>query len=367
VTAHRELLREVSVRTAALLQDGQATIATRPEERLREAMTTAFAERPEVVEVRREWQPAMPWWPAVGTYKLGGFDLALRFTNDPTPVSVAELKWCSRLGVDAFDEVLWDCFKLAHARASLDGISSALLVYAAPAQAWNFDGRFRSLFTDSLTVTETLLTDHRTIWEWAIRTSSKSRPTRLPPAVQTGLIEAAAFVFNGSPWELRVIAITPNGEPWIELSNGSISEPDGPKVIDWPYPEPGPGMEPDDPADDFHWPTFDPPQVPNNTLRPEAVPGPSATWAEITWFADYFDGYAHAGGTDELSHLGNRVQSHYESHGTLPNGLPLDDLRACLFSEYRRHHFMGHTPDSTSTTYIRALIEEIREALRTAR
>jgi hypothetical protein len=297
MAGHLEVWRAVIARAAELLGSGFGGEVRRREERLRQVLVAALAERAEVTEVALEWRPHMLRWPSQGTRRLGGFDLAVRFESEESFSSAAELKWCQRTGLDAFDEVLWDTFKLAHAQATLDGVDTALLIYAAPLQAWQVDGRFRSLFDDSLAMTESLLRDHANVWRWLLESSSLSRPTRLPPAVQTGAVARSSFAVDGVAWEIRAASVIANGEPWLELVNGwpSAGASDA-QVIEWPYPEPGPGMVPDDPARDFRWPRPQPPQVPNAALRLADVPLPDAMWSEITWFAAGFDGYEEFGG-----------------------------------------------------------------------
>ena len=276
-----------------------------------------------------------------------------------------ELKWCGRTGLDALDEVLWDCFKFAHARATLDGVEEAFLIYAAPTSAWEIDGRFRNLFDATLVFTETVLSEHANVWRWLLRESSKSRPMQLPPALEMGQIAANAFMLDGVAWELRVASVAPNGEPWIELEDGSLPTPTGEEtyMFEWPYPEPGPGMVPDDPADDFQWPSHEPPQVPNEDLGSSDVPGPKAPWNEITWFAAQYDGYAHCGDTAALGRLANNLRLHWREQPDFPDSLSLGDMRACLFFEYRRHHHLGHAPDTASAIYIRALVDEVGRRL----
>jgi hypothetical protein len=130
-------------------------------------------------------------------------------------------------------------------------------------------------------------------------------------------------------------------------------------VFDLPYPAPGPDMVPDDPAKRFHWPG-DAHDVPNEELRPNNVPGPTASWTEITWFAAHFDGYHHYG-HERLADLANGTASEFSNSGAIPDRLDLSDLRACLFFEHRRHHHFGHAPDTHPTAYIRGLIEKIRQ------
>jgi hypothetical protein len=166
---------------------------------------------------------------------------------------------------------------------------------------------------------------------------------------------------DGTPWELRVATVAPNGEPWIELDSEAMPIADSGKqtVVDWPYPAPGPGMVADDLGEEFVWPARETRETPTDVLRPEQVPGPSATWSEITWFAAQFDGYSHYGNR-RLGDLANGSVAYWERQHLIDAGLSLDDLRGCLFFEYRRYHHFGHVPSSEQTPYLRALVEAIR-------
>src|SRR5262245_8437601 len=117
VAGHIELLRRVCARGPELFEVGLGAELKRPEQRLRAAIVAALAEESNVAEVTQEWRPGMRYWPSQCGRRLGGFDLAIRFRNESSYSTVVELKWCQRPGLDAFDEVLWDAFKLAHAQA----------------------------------------------------------------------------------------------------------------------------------------------------------------------------------------------------------------------------------------------------------
>ena len=98
-----------------------------------------LAARSELDEVRHspEWRPEMPQWPSSrGEEQLGGCDLALRFRSEETYSTVIEPKWSRHGLIDALDEVMWDAFKLAHATATLPGVSNGLLIYLACGRAW---------------------------------------------------------------------------------------------------------------------------------------------------------------------------------------------------------------------------------------
>jgi hypothetical protein len=115
-------------------------------------------------------------------------------------------------------------------------------------------------------------------------------------------------------------------------------------------------------------------------LKLQDVPTTSAPWEQIAEFAHAFDGYAHFG-NDWGEHV-SAVRERYFASGDLPHGL--DDLRACLFCEFRMDRFtwgddvMLSEPDaegvrhivdnpdfesSPTQQYRRAIIACIRELL----
>ncbi len=61
---------------------------------------------------------------------------------------------------------------------------------------------------------------------------------------------------------------------------------------------------------------------------------------DLIEFAHSFDGYRHFGGLDAAIERTDAVRSRWEECGTLPGDV--DDLRACLFCEYRRERFVEH-------------------------
>ena len=119
---------------------------------------------------------------------------------------------------------------------------------------------------------------------------------------------------------------------------------------------------------------------PVGALRRDDVPAPDAEWERIAEFAHTFDGYAHFG-----EHWGERfnvVRERFLETGELP--AEVDDLRACLFLEFRADRFtwgddvtlsepdaegVRHVipnPDlesSPTQRYRRAIIEQLRRLL----
>lgn len=110
------------------------------------------------------------------------------------------------------------------------------------------------------------------------------------------------------------------------------------------------------------------------------VPRVDGPWQEINEFAHTFDGYAHFG--EAWGERFNAVRQDYVANGQLPAAI--DDLRACLFLEFRGdrftwgddvaisepdaegvRHIVGNPDFETSPTqqYRRAVIARIRELL----
>jgi hypothetical protein len=77
-------------------------------------------------------------------------------------------------------------------------------------------------------------------------------------------------------------------------------------------------------------------------------------------FAASMDGYEEWGSLENLAPLANTVSAYWSRTDEIAP-VDLRALRGCLFFEHRRHHHYGHIPDAETTTYIRALVERIRE------
>ncbi len=111
--------------------------------------------------------------------------------------------------------------------------------------------------------------------------------------------------------------------------------------------------------------------IPSNELKAEDVPS-----GGLAQFAYTFDGYQHLGSTDAALQRANEIQHHWVGTGALPEDV--DDLRACLFVEYRRERFVEfddvlrvtapdgtvlHEPDPSTVTPARAEQERYKRAL----
>lgn len=74
---------------------------------------------------------------------------------------------------------------------------------------------------------------------------------------------------------------------------------------------------------------------PQGALLLDAVPAVDAPWEHINEFAHTFDGYSHFG--DAWSERVRRASERFFDTGELPNSI--DDLRGCLFCEFRMDRF----------------------------
>jgi hypothetical protein len=282
----RRLIADALKETATRLAGGLGADVRGREARLVLAFAEALKASGQVAEARTtpQWRPEMPSWPAKPPKRLGGFDIAIRFAQDMDYSLVGELKWTHYGIANALDEAPGDAFKLAHAAATLETVTDGLLIYLAPLAAWEKPARFATFFADAFVPTRTLISDYESIWRWCLREGSDAWPTSLPPHLQTCPIGRAEVTFDDAPWQIRAATVVANGEPWIELDAEGmpLPEEEGRTLMDWPYPAPGPGMEADDPADEFRWPTEEPVETPSDDLVVTDVPSPRATWSEIT-------------------------------------------------------------------------------------
>ncbi len=96
-----------------------------------------------------------------------------------------------------------------------------------------------------------------------------------------------------------------------------------------------------------------PRHIPNEQLQASMIPRPTAGWDAIQRFALTFDGYKRWG--DECGVIANARRQ-----GTLT------ELRTCLFYEQRRWRHFGEKPDADAISYIRSLVEQIRQRVQLA-
>ncbi len=103
-------------------------------------------------------------------------------------------------------------------------------------------------------------------------------------------------------------------------------------------------------------------EIANAELTEFDVPFSGAPWAEIGRFALSFNGYEYWGSFEKCAEIANRWRGVYRAEGSLSDSLT--ELRTCLFFEQRRWRHFGLEPDEEGTAYIHALVERIRERVR---
>ncbi len=85
-------------------------------------------------------------------------------------------------------------------------------------------------------------------------------------------------------------------------------------------------------------------------------PAPDASWTEIEDFALTFE---LGEGRGELAAMAGRVRRQWTRFGQLP--ADISELRACLFFEQRRWHYLGGEPEGRAREYALALVRAIAE------
>lgn len=90
--------------------------------------------------------------------------------------------------------------------------------------------------------------------------------------------------------------------------------------------------------------------IPNSALVVSLLPGSATSWDEIQRFALTFDGYEHCGSSEACAAVANARKAD-----------SLSDLRTCLFYEQRRWRHFGEEPDTKAMTYIKSVLEQIRD------
>lgn len=97
------------------------------------------------------------------------------------------------------------------------------------------------------------------------------------------------------------------------------------------------------------------PPIANSELQPDDLPAEDAPWTTIERFALSFDGYRHWGSFERYAEIANR-----RCHGSLT------ELRTCLFFEQWRWRHFAEEPDAEAMSYIRGIVDSIRDNLRRA-
>jgi len=104
-------------------------------------------------------------------------------------------------------------------------------------------------------------------------------------------------------------------------------------------------------------------EIANTDLTESDLPTSDAQWREIGRFALSFNGYEHWGSFEKCAAAANRWRHAYRAEGSLPDSLT--ELRTCLFFEQRRWRHYGLDPDEEAMSYIQAIVDRIREKVRT--
>ncbi len=99
-------------------------------------------------------------------------------------------------------------------------------------------------------------------------------------------------------------------------------------------------------------------EIRNAELTPSVVPASATDGKDVETFALSFDGYAHWG--DRCGSLAEAAASAFHAQGALPSDL--SDLRACLFYEHQRWHWLPREPEDSDLAYLQALLDAIRAA-----
>jgi hypothetical protein len=95
-----------------------------------------------------------------------------------------------------------------------------------------------------------------------------------------------------------------------------------------------------------------PNEITNDQLTAKDVPPADAHYDTIQEFALTFDGYKQNGSFDACAEIAN-----HRRHDSL------SDLRTCLFFEQRRWRHFGNEPDQEAMSYIRSVVEKIRQRI----
>jgi hypothetical protein len=102
--------------------------------------------------------------------------------------------------------------------------------------------------------------------------------------------------------------------------------------------------------------------IPNDQLTEEDIPPPEASWMAIVDFASTWDAYIYWGSFEKCAEIANTWAKRYYEEGKLPE--TLEELRTCLFFEWRRWRHLGDPPPKEAMRYVWDLVEAIRRKVR---
>ena len=94
--------------------------------------------------------------------------------------------------------------------------------------------------------------------------------------------------------------------------------------------------------------------VRSGDVREEDLPSTYAEWPDYARFAAAYEPPSR----DDVGELANWALSRWQRTGELPR--TLQELRSCLWFEYRRWRFHDRVPDAATMRYCAALVREMR-------
>lgn len=100
--------------------------------------------------------------------------------------------------------------------------------------------------------------------------------------------------------------------------------------------------------------------IPTEILQLKLLPQTPFDKQKLMSFAATFDGYAYAGGLHELFEFVNPIYNHFNKTLKLPDGLSIDDCRACLYLQFREEHWQSGSAD---LKFMTELFKHIRKIL----
>lgn len=95
--------------------------------------------------------------------------------------------------------------------------------------------------------------------------------------------------------------------------------------------------------------------VRSGDLREMDLPSTYAEWADYARFAAAFQPRS----TDDAGELANWAIARWRRTGELPGSI--EELRSCLWFEYRRWRFHDRVPDAETMRYCAAVVRAIRD------
>ena len=102
---------------------------------------------------------------------------------------------------------------------------------------------------------------------------------------------------------------------------------------------------------------YAPTLIRSGDVREEDLPSSYRDWADYARFAVTFEPRSK----DECGELANWALARWRRTGELPR--TVEELRACLWFEYRHWRFHDRVPDAATMRYCAAIVRAIRSLL----